>query len=336
MRAENSHNSPDLSIQKCSGEEASFYEVPAAAEPAAAESSGAEWIPFSDLTPAVRLMVLTPLATVVWPLERLVALCLAIEAGATRIALAAKFGVTKNAISGKSHRLVVAGVLRSGVNPAVWAPDDPRRSNVPTGRGIPPVDGPTLPPLPSDAAALRVSGPIPSPEGVSPAWPADAIATLRRLRDEHKTDPEIGEFFGKSKNAIRNKARRLGLPVNPLPGSAGRPRSATPAPKRLTPAALNRPLRTVPKPRPVGASPDVREIPRVPRYTPPVERHGRVVECSWPIGEPGTRDFRFCDQPSERGCSYCEEHNRIGHIRARGHAAPSAGTGAVLAGSAPP
>jgi hypothetical protein len=39
--------------------------------------------------------------------------------------------------------------------------------------------------------------------------------------------------------------------------------------------------------------------------------HGRVVTCCWPIGEPGTQEFRFCDLPSEPGQPYCEEHARF-------------------------
>jgi hypothetical protein len=40
----------------------------------------------------------------------------------------------------------------------------------------------------------------------------------------------------------------------------------------------------------------------------PPRSNGRVVDCCWPIGEPGTREFRFCDLPSEPGRPYCEEH----------------------------
>ena len=135
----------------------------------------------------------------------------------------------------------------------------------------------------------------------------------------------------------RAPAVTLAVTLAALPSlTTAEPAPPPPIPKRVTPAALNRPLKAAPKPRPAHASPDVAELPHIPRYTPPAERHGRVVECSWPIGEPRSPGFHYCDEPSERGCSYCEEHNRLGHIRARGHAAPLAGTGAVLSGSAPP
>lgn len=35
---------------------------------------------------------------------------------------------------------------------------------------------------------------------------------------------------------------------------------------------------------------------------------GRVITCCWPIGEPGTPEFRFCDIPSGPGQPYCAEH----------------------------
>ncbi len=36
----------------------------------------------------------------------------------------------------------------------------------------------------------------------------------------------------------------------------------------------------------------------------------RSRSCCWPIGEPRTPGFRFCDAPSVAGRSYCEQHMR--------------------------
>jgi GcrA cell cycle regulator len=132
--------------------------------------------------------------------------------------------------------------------------------------------------------------------------------------------------------------------------------------KRLT--ALNRPLASVPPeiitvtlpalaslmpaepepPRPTPplapappAEPEPRPRPPIPAEAPvPVARlhsrpHGRIVECCWPIGEPGTRAFHFCDLPSEPGRPYCGDHCGRAFIRIpRGQPAPLAGTGATL------
>ena len=54
------------------------------------------------------------------------------------------------------------------------------------------------------------------------------------------------------------------------------------------------------------------ELPARPRIAPMPQimsrSLGRVITCQWPIGEPGTRDFHFCDVPSEPARSYCVLH----------------------------
>ena len=42
---------------------------------------------------------------------------------------------------------------------------------------------------------------------------------------------------------------------------------------------------------------------------------GRIKPCCWPIGEPGRRDIRFCEEPSARGKPYCDEHSRTAYVR---------------------
>ena len=39
-------------------------------------------------------------------------------------------------------------------------------------------------------------------------------------------------------------------------------------------------------------------------------------DCCWPIGEPNTPSFRYCDAPAKRG-SYCAEHARIAYLSAK-------------------
>ena len=38
--------------------------------------------------------------------------------------------------------------------------------------------------------------------------------------------------------------------------------------------------------------------------------------CCWPIGEPRTKTFRFCDGTSIPGKPYCEEHSKRAYVRA--------------------
>ena len=74
-----------------------------------------------------------------------------------------------------------------------------------------------------------------------------------------------------------------------------------PMPKRPTNPAPP-PLRRQPLP------------PQVPRSASVVL--GVLSQCCWPIGEPGTRDFRFCCEPVEAvGRSYCAEHMKIAYVK---------------------
>lgn len=168
-------------------------------------------------------------------------------------------------------------------------------------------------------------------------WADETIARLRELWAEGHSTAEIGRRLGVSKNAVVGKAHRLdlsarpspirregeGLPsrrtllrrvegptLPPLPCTTALP--PTPPPVRLPISVASPPPAPVAPPRPVPASP-----PRLQAVPPPPRPYGRVVTCCWPIGEPGTRDFRFCDEPSEPGRPYCEEHARLAYVKVR-------------------
>ena len=73
----------------------------------------------------------------------------------------------------------------------------------------------------------------------------------------------------------------------------------------------------MPFPRLAGAGP-----PAIPTVAPaPVAaRHlprASLRSCCWPIGEPGTREFRFCGAEADPGRPYCADHSAIAYIRAR-------------------
>jgi GcrA cell cycle regulator len=44
---------------------------------------------------------------------------------------------------------------------------------------------------------------------------------------------------------------------------------------------------------------------------------GRVATCCWPIGEPGSRSLRFCDDAATPGRSYCAEHVKLAYVKVR-------------------
>jgi GcrA cell cycle regulator len=43
----------------------------------------------------------------------------------------------------------------------------------------------------------------------------------------------------------------------------------------------------------------------------------RTVTCCWPIGEPGTKTFRFCDSAAAGGKPYCTEHAQLAYVKVR-------------------
>lgn len=47
----------------------------------------------------------------------------------------------------------------------------------------------------------------------------------------------------------------------------------------------------------------------------PPARSARAAMCCWPIGEPGTREFHFCDAPINAGSPYCEPHHKIAYVK---------------------
>jgi len=179
-------------------------------------------------------------------------------------------------------------------------------------------------------------------------WNEDVIGRLRDLWAEGHSTAEIGRRLGVSKNAIVGKAHRLDLPARPSPirreGSGPAPERRA-APRRvegptlpplasteasppakaiaaeaaaiivppsaeLAPAPVLPSLKIAPAPRPVTVAP-----PRLQAVAP--RPYGRVVTCCWPIGEPGTKTFRFCDDRSEPGKPYCEDHAKLAYVKVR-------------------
>ena len=46
---------------------------------------------------------------------------------------------------------------------------------------------------------------------------------------------------------------------------------------------------------------------------------GALKPCCWPIGDPGTPGFRFCDEPALAAKPYCEEHACRAYAHLRRH-----------------
>lgn len=157
-------------------------------------------------------------------------------------------------------------------------------------------------------------------------WTDEVIERLRAFWAEGLSTAEIGRRMGVSKNAVVGKAHRLALPPRPSPI---RRNAAGQAPKRsVTPRALGPTLPSLGASAPVDTDAvQVRNIPHKaltpapsrPVSVPAVARSsgGRHIACCWPIGEPGTRSFRFCDAHSLAGKPYCAEHASLAYVKIR-------------------
>jgi GcrA cell cycle regulator len=159
-------------------------------------------------------------------------------------------------------------------------------------------------------------------------WNEDAISRLRALWAEGHSTAEIGRRMGVSKNAVVGKAHRLNLASRPSPIR----RDGEKAPRRRQPRRVQG--STLPAlsaslaPMPVLEPPRFTERalmdrPAIERPAPvlravPTFRSGtRTVPCCWPIGEPGTRSFRFCDVDAVAGKPYCDEHCGLAYVKIR-------------------
>jgi GcrA cell cycle regulator len=163
-------------------------------------------------------------------------------------------------------------------------------------------------------------------------WPDATIIRLRKLWGEGHSTAEIGRQIGVSKNAVVGKAHRLDLPArqSPIVRDPSIPPRQYPARRTYGPTlaplasvgnpivlptvdVLREPSHAPPRPAPARPAPVVSPMP------PPVARpQGRVVTCCWPIGEPGTRSFRFCGTSSHPGKLYCSDHCKMAYGKVRG------------------
>jgi len=157
-------------------------------------------------------------------------------------------------------------------------------------------------------------------------WSEETIAQLRALWSEGHSTAEIGRRMGVSKNAVVGKAHRLNLSARPSPIRRGEAGAAPrrPAVRRVVGPTLP-PLRTslsAPS-RPVigpARAETVAEAPPRPvlrPVAPPRVGSARPQPCCWPIGEPGTKEFHFCDDEAVAGKPYCAEHAQLAYVRVR-------------------
>ena len=157
-------------------------------------------------------------------------------------------------------------------------------------------------------------------------WTDFAVASLRSFWNDGLSTSAIGRALNLSKNAVIGKVHRLDLPARPCPIRRASEREQ----KRI---CKSRPLVSLPPlTAPVGLAPnsDAREtgtetrndtlatpVASPPPFIPSIRRPTyRVSQCCWPIGDPRTPTFRFCDDSSLPGKPYCAAHASTAYVKA--------------------
>jgi GcrA cell cycle regulator len=173
-------------------------------------------------------------------------------------------------------------------------------------------------------------------------WSDETIQILKDLWEQGHSTAEIGRRLCVTKNAIVGKAHRLDLTARPSPirRGASKPKVERPQPPprvegptlpplasaiAQTHSSSATPMRAAPVPLPLHAMPATKPAtpPPLPPVRvvmpspPPMQYRRSAPSCCWPIGEPGKRDFHFCDDPSTPGKPYCEEHAKLAYVRVR-------------------
>lgn len=148
------------------------------------------------------------------------------------------------------------------------------------------------------------------------AWTDERVELLKKLWSEGLSASQIaGRLGGVTRNAVIGKVHRLGLSgrVSAPSGSVKRqgPRITTPRrvakPKFTTIGNLA--LRALYQP---DAEP---YLPAVEEFEIPLAERKSLLDlteqsCRWPIGDPQTPEFHFCNRNKVTGLPYCEAHSR--------------------------
>ena len=119
-------------------------------------------------------------------------------------------------------------------------------------------------------------------------WNDGNIRRLETLWAEGRSTAEIGRRMGVSKNAVVGKAHRLRLPARPSPIRAG----AEPKPRPPRRAARVTLPGLQPRTMPTKASHVTGLRPAPAPWRAPGPMRLGVSRCCWPIGDPGTPEFR--------------------------------------------
>jgi GcrA cell cycle regulator len=205
------------------------------------------------------------------------------QEGLSTAEIGRRMQITKNAVVGKAHRLILS----------------PRPS--PIRKVLETVDGSEQPRRPVPVADL---GRQPTALPVSPSFGMPS----------NDRDVDATQAMAVAPYAIPTSAE-LPKPVVPVREAATvhqlRP-AALPVAQRLV-ASVERIAPTAPRPAPVAPI----EAEETVRGHAPSTPRRRGMACCWPLGDPGTKEFRFCGADPVANKPYCSEHAALAYVKLR-------------------
>jgi GcrA cell cycle regulator len=152
---------------------------------------------------------------------------------------------------------------------------------------------------------------------MSDFWDDATIDRLRHLWNQtgehYLSTADIGRQLGISKNAVVGAAHRQKLRSRPSPIRHRYPNAPPPAHVILrAPTETLPPLASLKSPLPVPVKTEP-TAPKPPAPAPAPRVSGE--KCCFPLGDPGTKSFRFCGSSAAARRPYCDEHVEIAFRR---------------------
>lgn len=149
------------------------------------------------------------------------------------------------------------------------------------------------------------------------AWTEDRVEVLTKLWAEGLSASQIAkQLGGVTRNAVIGKVHRLGLSGRATPSRPARKtaKPATPRARKVSRASTPKAPRTIvptpPSPPPIEAKPMANG-----EYATILTIRDHM--CKWPIGDPGSAEFRFCGRKVKDKEPYCEAHCSVAYQPSR-------------------
>jgi GcrA cell cycle regulator len=164
-------------------------------------------------------------------------------------------------------------------------------------------------------------------------WTAEEQARLELLWAQGLSTAAIGREMGRSMNSMGGRVGRSGLPrrASPIKGALPAAKPVAKA-KRVVPALAV--LLDAPVAREVDGKVGERPVIVAPLVVMQAVDLAVAISvsrsCTWPIGEPRTKGFRYCDAPAVVGRSYCPCHCAVAFVPRRERTAAQAEADALL------